>query len=166
VFAFYCSRTEVCLLSYLCSHHTLTLELDYLFLSIIGQLSIQCSLSIVRALRLSVLVYYRRPPTLVHVPAHINLSPPAISAVSPTRDRFAFLRNGLVEMSERRSFGPLLAQVGFDPLSGHHDAGLVLLRDVDPLLQRLLAEEGWEAVEWGKVGVAAIGVGELDRRAG
>jgi len=33
----------------------------------------------------------------------VYLGTPAVSAVSPTRDRFAFLRNGLVEMSERRA---------------------------------------------------------------
>jgi len=33
---FYCSRTEVCLLSYLCTHHTLTLELEPLSSSILG----------------------------------------------------------------------------------------------------------------------------------
>jgi len=57
----------------------------------------------------------------------IYLGTPAVSAISPTRDGFVFLGNGLVEMSERRSFGLLLAQVGFDPLNGHHDTGLVLL---------------------------------------
>jgi hypothetical protein len=99
----------------------------------------------------------------------VDLGAPAVSAVSPARNRLAFLGKGLIEVSERRSLGLLLAQVGLDPLSGHHDTGLVLLRDVDLLLRRLLAEkgrarwEGWEAVEWGKARMAAIGVGELDR---
>jgi hypothetical protein len=101
----------------------------------------------------------------------IDFGAPAVSAVGPARDRLAFLGSELVEMSERRPLRLLLAQVGLDPLSGHHDAGLVLLRDVD-LRPRLLAKkgrtrwEGWEVVEWGKERMAAVGVGELDRGVG
>ena len=64
----------------------------------------------------------------------VDLGAPASAAVGPTRDGFAFLGNGLVEAKERQSPRFLLAQFGLDPLSGHHDAGLVLLRDVDLLL--------------------------------
>jgi len=102
----------------------------------------------------------------------VDLGAPAITAVSPTRDGFAFLGNGLVEVSERRSLGFLLAQVGLDPLSGHHDTGLILLRDVDLLLRRILAKKGragwkgWEAVERSEACMAAIGVGEFERRIG
>jgi len=39
----------------------------------------------------------------------VDLGAPAITAVSPTRDGFALLGNGLVEVSERRSPGFLLA---------------------------------------------------------
>ena len=34
----------------------------------------------------------------------VNLGTPAISTIGPARDMFALLKNGLVEMSKRRSF--------------------------------------------------------------
>ena len=102
----------------------------------------------------------------------VNLGAPTIRAVSPAGDRLALLGKGLVKVSERRSLRLLLAQVGLDPLSGHHDTGLVLLRDVDLLLRRLLAEKGragwkgWEAIARGKAGMVAISGGEFDRGIG
>ena len=101
----------------------------------------------------------------------VDLRAPAVTAVSPTGDRLALLGSELVEVSKGRSPRLLLAEVGLDPLGSHHDTRLVLLREVD-LGLRLSAEEGrtgrerWEAVEWGKARMAAISVGELDRRVG
>ena len=57
----------------------------------------------------------------------VNLNAPAISAVSPTGDRLAFLRRGLVEVGGWRSLRLLLAQIGLDPLSSHHDTRLIPL---------------------------------------
>jgi hypothetical protein len=61
----------------------------------------------------------------------VDLCAPAVGPVSPARDRLALLGGGRVEMGKGRSLRLLLAQVGLDPLSSHHDTGLVLLRDVD-----------------------------------
>jgi hypothetical protein len=99
----------------------------------------------------------------------VDFRTPAIGPVSPARDRLAFLGGELVEVGKGRTLRLLLAEVGLDPLSGHHDTRLVLLREVD-LGLRLSAEkgrtrwEGWEAVEWSKARMAAIGVGQFDRR--
>ena len=97
----------------------------------------------------------------------VDLRGPAISAVGPLRDRFAFLRRGSVEVGKGRSLGLLLAQIGLDPLGSHHDTGLIFLRGVDLLLWLTLGKEwprweGWEAIEGSEPGVASIGISELD----
>ena len=98
----------------------------------------------------------------------VDLSAPAVAAISPSRDGLAFVGRSSVKMSEGRSLGLLFAKVGLDPLSSHHDTGLVFLRRIDLLLRLTLEKvwprrEGWEAIERSKARMAAIGVGKLQR---
>ena len=70
----------------------------------------------------------------------VDLRTPAVTVISPARDRLALLGRKLVEVGGRL-LSLLLAEVGLDPLSSHHDTGLVLLREVNRL--RLLMKGGW-----------------------
>ena len=100
----------------------------------------------------------------------VNLRAPAIRAVSPARDWLAWL-GGPIQVCERRSLRFLPREIGLYPLGSHHDTRLEILRGVDLLLPFRMEKtrsgwEGWEPVERGKTGMAAIGVGELDRQLG
>ena len=57
----------------------------------------------------------------------VGLSAPTISTVGPPGDVLWLVGWGSVEVSEGRSLWLLLAEIGLDPLSGHHDTRLVLL---------------------------------------
>ena len=78
----------------------------------------------------------------------VDLRTPAITVISPARDRLALLGRELVEVGGRL-LSLLLAEVGLDPLSSHHGTGLVLLREVDRL--RLSTKKGGWGGRGGKL---------------
>ena len=83
--------------------------------------------------RLGIPAVANRKGPIARLGERVDLGAPTVSGISTVRDRLVFLGNSLVEVGEEQSFRFLLAQVGLDPLSGHHDTGLLLLRDVDLL---------------------------------